>query len=294
MVELEGRASAGAEIGLVEILRLAWKGKYRIAAFSLAAAALGTAYALWLPPLYYSEAIIAPKESTKVSGASAMLSQLGGGLGGMMAAQLGLGGSNLDWIEVMLKGRELAKSVIEKENLLPVLFPKKWDAGKIGWKKGVAAPDLDDGAEAFLKGNLRLKKDAKRNLLTFGVEITDSVLAARLVGAYLSQLNEKMKSEVQRESDANRRYLEEQLSKTMDPWLQRKIQELIYNEIERAMVMNAQSFQILEKPAVPNKRSKPNRKMIVLASLMMGLFFGTFAVFLRGIWLRSLESGPVA
>ncbi len=295
MVESEARAADGNDIRLVEVLQMAWKSKFRIAAFSLATALLGAGYAIWLPPMFRAEAIIAPKEGAKVSGASAMLSQLGGGLGGMMAAQLGIGGGNLDWIEVMLKGKELAKTVIEKENLLPVLFPKKWDTGKREWKRGGgAAPDLDDGVEALLMNNLKLKKDAKRNLLTFGIEISDSVLSARLVGTYLSELNEKMKSEVQKESDVNRKYLEEQFNKTMDPWLQRKIQELIYNEIERAMVMNAQSFQILEQPAVPNKRSKPNRKMIVLASMMMGLFFGTFAVVLRGILVGSLKPGEAA
>jgi hypothetical protein len=67
--------------------------------------------------------------------------------GGLVATQLGFGNTNLDKIEIILKGHELAESVIVKNDLMPILFPQQWDKTKRAWKsKNISEiPTLRDG-----------------------------------------------------------------------------------------------------------------------------------------------------
>ena len=97
-----------------------WVKKGWIIAITLSFAVLGLARAMLSTKYFYSEAIITPKSGSGAEGRQGMLSQLGGL--GLVASQLGVGNTNLDYLEVMLKSRGLAEMVITDNELLPRLF----------------------------------------------------------------------------------------------------------------------------------------------------------------------------
>jgi len=104
------------EIDLIQIILTLWNYRKWIAIGTGGITFIGLLYAFLASPVYYAEAIIAPKETQKNRGTSSLFSQFGG-FGGLVASQLGLGNTNLDKIEIIAKGRELAKTVIEQNNL---------------------------------------------------------------------------------------------------------------------------------------------------------------------------------
>lgn len=266
-------------IDLVHVLLLLWRSRYLISALTLAATAVGVVIAMTSPSIYHAQATIALKESKPGGDASRLLSSFGG-MGGIFASQLGFGSTNLDKIEILLKGHELAESVIITNNLLPILFHKKWNLSDSSWhtKDTSRIPSVRDGIEHLKKNILEVSVDAKKNVLKVGVYFHDPQLAKRLVEYYLNALNEKIRSDVRVDAENNRRYLEQQISHTTDPILREKIQNMIAFEIEKNMLVSLQSFEIVDKPIAPIQRSKPNRKLIVAMAFLLGLMASCFGV----------------
>ena len=99
------------DIDIVQMVIDIWKLKIWIILGTLLFTAVGLYIAQTDQPIYHSEAIIAPKEKQKSSDPSSVLSQFGG-LGGMVAPQLGIGDNSMNKMEIILKGHEIAESVI--------------------------------------------------------------------------------------------------------------------------------------------------------------------------------------
>ena len=244
--------------------------KVWIAVCGVAAALLGAAIAYTTPRSYYSQAIITPKQSGP-NKAGSLLAGLGG-LEGIVASSIGGGNGNLDHLEIMVRSRAMAESVIVRNGLLPALYPDKWDAQASKWKDPSKAPEIRKASEFLSEKLLSVGVDAKKNLLTMGVFSHDSLLARRIVEYYLKALSDKIRENVQSDADSNQSFLQKQLLTLNDPLLREKIQSLISGEIEKAMLVSSKSFDILESPDTPMKPSKPNRALIVGMSGAAGLF----------------------
>lgn len=276
---MENRAEAeymGAqgEMKIAEMVALVWASKLWIILATVVATAAGVAYALLATPVYSASGTIAPKE-TQGSNSGGFLSQFGG-LGGMVASSVGGAGGNpiIDRVEIILKGNELATTVIEEHSLLPLLFPKSWDAKKGVWKttgKWKGPPPMRKAADYLRQKVLVVKVTSKKKLINVGARTYDSTLSAQIATYYIQALNKKIQRDVLAESELNRNFLGEQLSKTPDPLLREKIQNLLSLEIEKSMLVSSNSFDILEKPLVPSEKVEPKRKKIVILAFLLGL-----------------------
>ena len=211
---------------------------------------LGFTAAMIKGPRYVAEAVIAPKESE--SQKTPNLSALGA-LGGLAAVQLGLGGNaSLEKIELIVNSREFNASFIEKNGFLPVIYryqwPKayarEWDASAKDWKPTFVKPKrLDMGA--FLKGAF-IKATTKNNTMTLTATSRDSTFSEQLLTQYLAYLGDYIKTNVQTDAKQNVDYLNTQLETAVDPLLREKIQGLMANEVEKAMLVSKEAFTIVD------------------------------------------------
>lgn len=270
------------EIDLVRIILVLWESrKWMLACMSFVILA-GGAYALFAPAVYSANAAISLKEKDDGDGASRVLAQLGS-VGGAVASQLGVGQTNLDQVALILKGHELAKSVIVEHGLLPVLYPDKWDAKAGRWKtkNPKHVPTLALGVKFLQDEVLNVSTDAKKGVIIIKADIYDSTLSKSIVDYYLAGLNERMRSDITRDAEANRRYLEQQLNGLMDPILREKVQSMIAYEIEKAMLASSNAFNVVEGPVVPLKRTSPRRLLILSLSVVAGAVASVVSVFAR-------------
>lgn len=279
------------EIDLFEVFSEVWRNRKHIVVGTAVFTLIGVLYALFSQPIFRAETIIAPKESQKGGGSATLLSQFGG-FGGMMATQLGIGNNSLDRLEISLKGRELAGKVIQANNLMPILYANRWDRKSNGWKTGDSSkiPTIRNGIEKVRTQWLGVGVNKKNNTLTFSVEVGNPVLAEKIVSSYLVMLNEKIRDDIIRDAQANREYLEKNLSQTMDPAVRDKIQNIIAGELERMMLVNSQSFDILEKPVVPTLPVKPKKRRTVVLLFLVGLFFSIGIVVVKGYLDNTLKN----
>ncbi len=286
-----------------------WKVIRKRRVFIAVLAAIGvfstSVYSVFLNDVYRAAAVIIPV-SGKNNGLDrlSLFSQQFGAIPGL---SMPTSASTTEIISI-LNSNILRREVIKRYNLMPVLFPEKWDKKNGAWKKReigdirtgslidtllssmrparykgavTGAPTMGDGTRK-LKGLVSVKNSHKDNTIIVSAETGDPALSADLVSYFLAALNDHMGDESKRVADSTRRYLEGQLQSTSDPFIKQKIYNLIAQQIEISMMSEVKEdsvFKVIDPPEVPDRKAGPNRLKIVFLGLVLSLFAGAFMSF---------------
>jgi len=267
---------------VLRIIKKRWKILFLFVVLGISLAVL---YAFLATPIYRAEAVIAPPRQEKSSAASSALAAFGG-FGAEIAGDLGisLGGADANRLQALLESHRLLERVIEKHQLLPIIFDALWDPKTKSWRieKQVEAPDIWDAAIAF-KEMYRIQNDTKLGVVRVSFEFDDQQTAKELLQHFLDELAILMQEDELRRIDQNKKFAEEQLKKTVDPIMVAKLQAMLSDQVEKAvMAHNVEqvAFEIIDPPAASDKRVKPNKKLIIFLGFFSSCFMGLFIVFL--------------
>lgn len=267
------------EINLLDLVIPLLKRKWMIACIVFFAGVAAVIYSLSATEMYRSEAVIVPVEQERAS-LSGQLAGLGG-LGGMVAQQIGIGGAgSLEKFQVVLKSRDLTNSLIEQHALLPVVFQDDWDADKRQWMS--EEPPTNQDAYRALQDMLEINADTRNNVLTLRFVHSDPVLAAEMLGYYVEGLSEFMRRQSMENVAAQRATLEKQLAATADPMLRNKLADIVAQYVEREVLASVQryfGFNVVDPPFVPEQRFSPKRAQICVLSVLVAFFVAVFAAF---------------
>lgn len=270
------------EISLLDLFMVLVRRKGLITGLVFFTGLAAGVISLQMTNIYRSEATIAPRELEQSKG-KALTGALGG-LGGLVASEFGLGGgSDADRIDVLLKSRQLAHLVVEKHNLLPILFEKKWDGQKKAWKE-TPAPTIQDAYKLIKDDLLKVTRDPKTDVITASIEHKDPEFAKTMMQYYLTELSEGLRAKVLKDAQENMRFLTEQLDRTTDPLLREKIYNMLAKEIEKDTFARAQTyygFYVLDPPIAPDldKKARPKRALICVLSVVVAFFVAVFLAF---------------
>lgn len=182
-------------LSVLDILLVFARYKKIIFWFPLIAAVIGGAISFALPNVYKSNVKLLPPQQAQ-TGASALLSQLGGAAG-MLAGATGLKNPS-DLYIGMLKSRTVADKLVEKFNL-----KKNYDVQSM------------EKARAILEANSNIVA-GKDGLITIDVEDEDQKLVAPLANAYVSELISLTKTLAVTEASQRRVFFERQLEQSKD------------------------------------------------------------------------------
>ena len=270
------------EINLLDLFLVLLRHKFLILFLVIVAGAGAVFYSLSLENIYRSDATLTPREEEKSGPSIPSL----GGLGGMMAGQLGLGGGgSLEKLEVVLNSRELTLKIINKYDLMPIIFQEQWDEEKGTWNAEVEEPPtLQDGMKAVKDGMLKVSSAPEKGTLTVGIEHKNPEIAKKWVEYYVKELSGTLRAEVLHDANENKRFFREQLDRTSDALLKEKIYNMLAKEIEKETFASAQkyySFQVIDRPIVPDpdKKVAPKRSIICILSVFVAFFFAVFLSF---------------
>jgi uncharacterized protein involved in exopolysaccharide biosynthesis len=292
------------EINLLDYWRVIWGGKILLLLIVIVSSFLTAVVSLRTPNIYQATATITPIVNQGTGGLPSLTQQLGG-LAGISIANPPLSSEIIS----LLKSNILREKIIEKYNLLPVLFYKRWDEEKRSWKKtekGITfpiqkiikkfapanpkdemkennAPHIWDGLRR-LSSIVKVNTIVREHTITISVEFPDPIMAAKMVNYFLTTLNDHMTSEAKRVARINMKYLEQQVDKTADPFIKQKIYALIAQQIETSMITEVKenfAFKIIDPPKEPDRKIKPKRALMVMLSFAVSLFFGIFVLFFR-------------
>lgn len=266
-------------INLLDYAIVLLKHKWMIFFFVLIAGVIAVIYSLSLTNIYRSECTIAPVQPEKAS-LSSRLSALGG-LGNFVASQVNIGGSgSLRQFVIVLKSRKLTNYLVEKYNLMPLLFKDAWDEEKKKWKVEDQPSLLD--AHGAIQGMMEIIPDTGNNVLRLGLLHKDPEMANRILTYYVVGLSEFLRQQAIENVAVQRKALQEQLVNMTDPLFRTKLAEIIAQYVEKETLVKVQKyygFNILDYPFVPQNRIKPNRRRICKMSVIIGFFIAVALAF---------------
>ncbi|OJT96903.1 MAG: hypothetical protein BGN82_01565 [Alphaproteobacteria bacterium 65-7] len=232
-------------------------------------------------PLYRARVVVAVRNEGGIGG-SVGGGQVGG-LASLVGVKLGGGGSARFEFIAKLRSRQLIEMLIKQDNLLPILFAKKYDADAHQWRN--KAPTMDDGVAAFTK-TLSISEDLDSGLLTVMVNWTDRFLAARWAQGIVDLANRNIRASAYSEAQRNLAYLTGQAKEVQVDSLRQSIVHLMEANLNQSMLANSQpdyAFKTIDPATVPDadKSVWPVRKVELVAGFVIGAFLASLYVLWR-------------
>jgi len=275
------------EINLLELWRVVMSYKWLIVAITLATTSLATAAAFIMTPIYRVEVLLAPVTDDKAGGLAALAGQFGG-LASLAGIDIGGSGSDTGQSIAFLKSRAFTEEFVRDNNLLPLLFYKKWDADKQAWKveKLQDMPTMWQAFDLFDKKIRFVSEDKKTGLVTLSIEWRDRELAAKWASELVQRINKTMRERAIAEAEKSLKFLNQELQKTSVVDVQQSIYKLIEGQTKTMMLANVReeyAFNVIDPAAIPdeNKFIKPKRVLFILVGFIVGGVLGVSMAFVR-------------
>lgn len=248
------------EINLLDYWRVLMKRKWQILLITFIVAALVAGLSLIMPKKYKAEATLIPITSSSSGSGNAltaMASQMGSLPGiGSLGDLSKLGGGKTKELVNILKSRTLSENIINRFDLLKVIFANQWDPGtKTFFPRFLRpVPVMEDGVNAFRKKYVDVEEDKKTGMVKIDVTMKNSELAARVANAMIVELQEFIESNSLTTAKRNRIFIEEQLVKTKTKLLEadKEINQFYSNNklsnITPQLDVDIGSYQTVPKP----------------------------------------------
>jgi uncharacterized protein involved in exopolysaccharide biosynthesis len=273
------------ELDLRLVVTRLWAGRVWIAASVFVVAAAFMIAAFLLTPLYRSAAVALPvtADESGMGGLGAALGQLSG-LASLAGIQLGGESSKLEEALAVLRSRQFTEKFIADEQLLPKLFPRKWDERENRWTVAEKrVPTLADGYKRFDKKFRTITHDKKTNLVTVAIEWPDADAAARMANELIARLNAEMRDRAIARTNAAVGYLQKELEATNAVDTRGAISRLMEAQINQRMYANVTqeyALRVIDRamPSDPKDVAEPKKLMLLGLGVTLGFVLGAIGV----------------
>lgn len=299
------------EIDLRELFQVIWAGKIKIFLITTIFAVLSVVYALSLPDIYKSEALLVAnsQESTGLE-FGAVGGQLGG-IASLAGINLNANGSNKVTLAIeVLKSRQFIYEFVNNNNLKKLLLGVEgWDKAnnKLIYNSNVYdsqneawlfknseseshEPSDFEIYKHFLKENLTISKDSETQMLRIGLNHYSPLVAKDLLEKLISTINYTIKEQDLIEAKKSILYLKDELERTEFTGMQAMFYKLIEQQQQKLMLTNIRPdyvFKVIDRPIVTEEKSKPNRSLICIIGIFFGGSIGVFFTLFRYFTLSS-------
>ena len=302
------------EIDLAELWRAIWAGKWIIIAIASLFAVASVFYALSLPNIYKSEALLAPAEQES-GGLGGMASQLGG-LASLAGVNLGGGKTDKTGLALeIMKSRAFVFKFIEEHELTePLMAAKDWnlatnklvydadiyDVSTKKWLREVKLPlkpkpSLQESYEEFQK-IVSINPDEKTSKIKISIEHYSPYIAQQWVNWLIDAINEEMKIRDLTEANNSVIYLNNQLAKTKVADVKTMLYQLIEEQTKTIMFANVRkqyALKTIDPALVPELKSGPKRALICVLGVLLGGIVAVMIILIRYFSKNNKESVSV-
>jgi uncharacterized protein involved in exopolysaccharide biosynthesis len=283
------------EISLKEIAHILQRHKWRVVLVTALFAGLAALAAWVIPNSYRANIVVSAVTNTPGSGGA------GGGLGSMVSqfsglaslAGLAIGGDSKKFESVaVLQSEALIEGYIRDNDLLPVLYPKLWDAAGKRWKVSdpKKVPTVWKATQRFKRSIANVSTDTKTGLVTLTITWKDAHLAAKWANDLVKRTNDDLRGKAIVESDRNIAYLNTEVVKTDVVGVKTAIFSVLQNEISKEMLARGSdeyALKVVDPAFAPEDPYSPQPVMWVLIGIFSGLLVCVIAVFVNVAWRRA-------
>lgn len=297
--------SAAYDINFSELWSIIWKGRWLIVCVVTLCSFFSIIYALSLPNIYKSEALLAPASSEQQSGLGTLSGQFGG-LASLAGINLGSGKSDKTALAIeILKSREFLTRFIQKHNILPdIMAAEGWDlnTNKVKydtelynsdtnkWFRDVKPPlhEVPSMQEANTEFNkfFSVNEIEETGMITINTEHFSPYVAKQWVDWLIQDINLVMKNRDKEEAERSIEYLQSQIGKTSISEHKTLLYELIEEQAKTLMfaeVRDEYVFKTIDPALVAEQKIGPKRALICFLGVLLGMMFGLMLVLVVGL-----------
>ena len=286
------------EIDLRELFHVLWDKIFYIGAITSIFSLISIIYALMLPNIYQSQAVMMPMEANQ--GMSGMLGQYSG-----MASLAGISlpsesGSKAQEAIARIQSFEFFSNSflphIKLENLMAV---KKWnqasntltyDASAFNsesgqWVRKVKPPTstIPSSQKAYKQYQeiMSVSEDKKTSFVTLSVEHKSPVIAQQWVEIMMDQIDQVMRDQDRQTALQSIAYLNSLAPTVNYEEIKQALASLQQEQMKRLMMVEANEnyiFKVLDSPIVPEMKVKPKRSLIVILGTILGIMLSVLGV----------------
>ena len=303
-IQMQQAAIADDEIDLKELFLALWQGKWIIIGTTFIAAVIAVVYALSLPNIYKSEALLAPADDGKNGGLSALAGQFGG-LASIAGVNIGDGSADKTTIALeLLKSRSFIGEFVQAHNLKPLIMgangweqasnkviydPEVYDFEKGVWVREVDAPKKPEPSllevhEVFVEEFLSVSQDKETGLVKVSVKHFSPVVAQDLTDKLIEQLNNTMRANDIADAESSIEYLNNALQETSVADMQKVFYQLIEQQQQTKMLASVRdeyALKTIDPAVIAEEKSDPKRALICILGVMLGGMLASLIVLVR-------------
>ncbi|TNC80751.1 MAG: LPS O-antigen length regulator [Oleiphilus sp.] len=298
------QAPCDDEIDLLELWRALWHGKWIIIVFTAAFSIASVFYAMSLPNMYKSTAVLAPAESSS-SGLNQLAGQFGG-LASLAGINIGGGSSNktAEALEI-LQSWAFIEEFIQEQNIAPQVFAAKgwnpdtnelvYDNETFDPKTQVWTREPPEGKQAapsswelFEKFGeyMSVSEDKVSGFTSISIEHYSPEIAKLWVDALVKKINTKLQVRDSKEAETNVAFLKQQIEQTPLASMQSVFYDLIEEQTKTLMLAKGSAeyvFKTVSQSRVAEQKSNPKRALICIFGAMLGSLLGCIIALVRGL-----------
>ena len=292
------------EIDLKELFAVLWNGKLVITLITGFAAVCAVLYALSLPNIYESKALLAPKDESGAGGLAGLARQYGG-LASLAGINVGGGGGETSKSMIAQQKiqsldfftRHLYETIVldlmavdhwEAESGALIYDPEVFDVESQKWVRDVSyprqvKPSAQEAHKAFLEV-LALSEDQKTTLVTIAIKHQSPVVAQAWVALIIEAVTDELRDSDVEEAQESIAFLEQQRAQTSLVSLDEVFAQLIEEQTKTIMLANVSKdyvFNVIDPAVVPELKSEPKRALICILGTLLGGMLGTLLVLVR-------------
>ena len=237
-------------------------------------------------------------------------SSIGGaaGLASMAGITLGGGNNSAYYTDAVLRSKKFLSHIASfpgvRENLTvangfdfktgKILYKKKYfDGEKKKWLQtdanGSPMIPSDQDVIAAIKQRMNIYVDFETNFITITFQHFSPIFAFEFINLLEGQLNIIEREKDIRDSSRAITYLNKQLEKTRQAGIQNAIYQLIESQLQTQMLANIDEHYLItpiDPAVIPEKKSFPFRRNIVIVVFILSLLGSSILVLLRHFYLR--------
>ena len=291
------------EIDLRKLWEAIWRGKWVIIVVTAIFAVASVFYALSLPNIYKSEALLAPADSDQQGGLAGLTGQLGG-LASLAGVNLGGGKTDKTALAIeILKSREFFAKFAEEHDILPDLMAvKRWDLSSNTiiynesvyssrtkeWRRSSKPPRQSrpsyQEAKKVFEAQFKVEQSPESQMIIISIEHYSPEIAKHWVDWLIQDINSVMKVRDREEAERSINYLQSQVNKTNIVEQKNLLYQLIEEQAKTLMfteVRDEYVFKTIDPALVSELKFKPKRSLVVVLGVLLGGILSTILVFIR-------------
>lgn len=267
------------DVGPLDVIRWFWRHKIALFLCTFLAAAATAGYSLTLARTYHAVVtlrLVTPPENQQT------LNSALGGLGGLAGQFFGANLATNDTAVTLayLRSPSFAREFIEANNLMPELYPTRWDAAQNRW---IGEPPLLNQAASGFLNRITTEQDAE-GLVDLEVVWSSPQRAREIAELLIARINQLRRDQALEKAKGNFDYLTQRLAREPVQEMRATIANMASRELTLLMLAQGPSNYALEEigsvfaPEIP---VGPRRRLMTMVGAVVGFSLCVIFLLLR-------------